>query len=84
MAEVIAPAQDGGEFRYKVNYEDQQIEEMSLDEATAYMQAFDASGFKQTTNWTQPSAGVRQLQRLDAALRRRRERGAVRRRRQRQ
>ena len=47
---------------------------MSEYDATLLMQQFDASGFKLTTGWTKPTAGIRQLRRLDAKLKRRRPR----------
>jgi hypothetical protein len=43
---------------------------MDEQRATDLMQRFDASGFKLTTGWTSPTAGIRQLQRMDKALRR--------------
>ena len=57
---------------YHVKYEDSDREIMTEDQATTMMQAFDASGFKATTGWKSPKVGIRQLQRLDKALAKRR------------
>ena len=56
---------------YDIKYEDGDTERMSEVQALGCMKAFDTSGFKATTGWQQPSAGIRQLKRLQRAKRRR-------------
>ena len=71
-------AADQGEVthEYHIKYEDADDEIVSKEVATRYMEQFDSSGFKTTTGWTSPKAGIRQLQRLDKALHKRRRRRA--------
>ena len=64
----------GDEDVYHVEYEDANNEAMTPAAARRAMENFDSSGFKLTTGWTSPQAGIRQLQRMDRALARRHKR----------
>ena len=73
VVDVTRDADDGdAPLEYRIKYRDGTIEETDGETAEAFMQAFDASGFRQTTGWTAPAAGVRQLRRMEDQLRRRR------------
>ena len=73
VIDVTRDADDGdAPLEYRIKYRDGTIEETDGETAEAFMQAFDASGFRQTTGWTAPAAGVRQLRRMEDQLRRRR------------
>ena len=42
-------------MKYHIQNQDEVTEEVEREAAEAYMKAFDASGFRQTTGWTAPT-----------------------------